>query len=129
MLREVTILYNHIKPSRSKRNEHRQKIVDTCRAFSDRYPDSKAREEVLWRMSQVYLKMGDKSYYSKAVDTLEEMGRDFPKSVYLPLYEAAEISRSKLKDKSRARRLYQAFLESRPDSDKASKARDRLKKL
>ena len=57
------------------------------------------------------------------------MGRDFPKSVYLPYYEAAEISRRKLKDKDRARRLYQAFLELMPGSDKADDARKRLKKL
>lgn len=129
MLREVTILDDHIRPSRRERDEHRQRIASTCRAFTERYPKSKYREEVLWRLSQVYMKMGGKSNYSKAVYALEEMARDFPRSVYLPLYEAAEICRTKLKDKTQARRLYEEFLRIRPDSDRAQKARDRLKKL
>ena len=129
MYREVMILHNDIKPSRSERESHRKRIVRMCRAFSDRFTKSGLREEVLWWMSEVYQDMGGKENYSKAVDTLEEMGRDFPRSVYLPYYEAAEISRRKLKDKARARRDYQAFLEAMPGSDKADNARNRLKKL
>jgi len=129
MLREVRILDENIKVKRSQRDSHRQKIAQTGRVFVDRFPESKAREEVYWRMVEAYRDMGDKSNYARAVSVLEEMGRAFPKSVYLPLYEAAEISRSKLKDKTRARRLYQAFLQAMPESDKAEKARSRLKKL
>jgi len=129
MLREVVILDDNIKVSRSKRDEHRQRIVQTCRVFCDRFPGSASREEVLWRMAETYQELGEKSDYTKAVDALEVMGRDFPRSVYLPFYEAAEIARTKLKDKARARRLYQEFLRVRPDSEKADNARSRLKKL
>jgi len=129
MFLEVNILDDNIKVSRSKRKEHRQRIARTCQAFCSRFPKSAKREEVLWRMAKVYKELGDKSNYSKAVDALEIMGRDFPRSVYLPLYEAAELARSKLKDKARARRLYQEFLRNMPDSDKADRARGRLKKL
>jgi hypothetical protein len=80
-------------------------------------------------MHEVYLQMGGDDNELRAVTTLEKMAKDFPKSVYLPLYEAAEIARRKLKDKSRARRLYQAFLETNTGSDKADDARKRLKKL
>ena len=129
MYREIVILHDDIRPSRSEREGHRREIVRMCRAFLDRFPESDRREEVFWRMSRVYLDLGGKENQAKAVDALEEMGREFPKSVYLPYYEAAEISRRKLKDKDRARRLYQAFLEAMPGSDKADDARRRLKRL
>jgi serine/threonine protein kinase len=129
MFREVTILQDDIKPSRGSRDSHRKRIIQMCMDFSGRYPESTLREEILWRMAEVYQDMGGKENYSKAVDALEEMGRDFPRSVYLPYFEAGEISRRKLNDKARARRDYQAFLEAMPHSDKADDARKRLKKL
>jgi TolA-binding protein len=129
MAREIIVLHDQVRPSRSTREKHRQSIVWLGRTFCDRYPESDRREEVFWRMHEVYLQMGGDPNELRAINTLEEMGRDFPRSVYLPLYEAAEIARKKLKDKSRARRLYQAFLETNPGSDKADDARKRLKKL
>jgi serine/threonine protein kinase/TolA-binding protein len=126
---EVEMLHDHIKPSRSTKDSHRQSIVSLGRAFVDRFPGSAECEEVLWTMAEVYKDMGGKSNYAKAVDALVAMGRSFPKSHYLPLYEAAELCRDKLKDKGRARQLYQEFIAAMPGSDKAPKARDRLKKL
>ncbi len=129
MFREVTILQDDIRPSRANRDSHRKRIIQMCRDFNRKCPESALREEVLWRMAEVYQDMGGRENYSKAVDALEEMGRDFPRSVYLPYFEAGEISRRKLKDKARARRDYQAFLKAMPHSDKADDARKRLKKL
>jgi TolA-binding protein len=129
MFREVTILDEDIKPPRKERERHRYRIVQACLSFSNRFPESPLREEVLWRLSQVYLDLGGDENEAKACATLEEMGRDFPRSVYLPYYEAAEIARRRLKDKARARRDYQLFLDANPGSDKAEKARSRLKRL
>jgi len=129
MAREIIVLHDQVRPSRSTREKHRQSIVWLGRTFCDRYPESDGREEVLWRMHEVYLQMGGDDNELRAVNALEEMGKDFPKSVYLPYYEAAEIARRKLKDKSRARRLYQVFLQTNPGSDKVADARKRLKKL
>lgn len=129
MPEEIKILHEHIKPSRSARDSHRQNIVTLGQKFVNQFPQSDEREEIYWIMAEVYQDMGEKSDYAKAVDALVAMGRSFPKSPLLPLYEAAELCRSKLKDKNRARQLYQEFIAAMPGSDKASKARDRLKRL
>ncbi len=129
MAREIFVLYDQVRPSRSSRDRHRQNIVWLGRTFCDSYPKSDRREEVLWIMHEVYLDMGGDPNELKAVRTLQEMARDFPKSAYLPLYEAAEIARKKLKDKPLARQLYQEFIEKNPGSDKADDARTRLKRL
>ncbi len=129
LLREIQIMHDHLRVSRSERDQHRLNIISRGRSFLERFPQSERCEEVYWRIAGLYQDLGERKHYRRAVDTLEEMGNRFPKSVYLPLFEAAELSRAKLKDKARARRLYEKFLETMPESDRASKARDRLKKL
>jgi TolA-binding protein len=126
---EFEIMNDHIKPSRSARDAHRQSIVNLGQSYVNRFPENDDREEILWTMAEIYKDLGGKSNYAKAVEALVAMGRSFPKSSYLPLYEAAELCRSKLKDKGRARQLYQEFIAAMPASDKAEKARDRLKRL
>ena len=60
---------------------------------------------------------------AKAVETLEEMAKQFPGSGYDPLFEAAEIHRKELSDGKKAKRLYKRFLSDNPDSKKAAQAR------
>jgi len=129
MYREVIVMSDHIKPKRSERDQHRRGTVRLCRSFCDRFRSSKHREEVLWRMAETYQDLGEDEDYVRAVEALEEMGRDFQRSSHLPLYEAAELSRKKLKDKDRARRDYEAFIAANPASDKTDDARKRLERL
>jgi serine/threonine protein kinase len=126
MLKEISILNDRIQPSPADEDKHQETIVGTCLSFLERFPESLEREVVLWRLSKVYADMGGKANYLKAIDTLEEMARDYPQSVFLPLFEAAEINLDKLGDSARAGQLYEEFLQDNPGSDKAVVAQERL---
>ena len=123
LYRMENILDDQFKPVPQGIEEYRGKLIRVCLDFLERFPQSRHTEEIQWRLANVYLDTGRVQNFAQTVELLEDMARRFPESSYLPLFKAAEISRTKLGDKERARQLYEAFLAARPASSKAEEAR------
>ena len=126
LFQEATLLSDHAKVPTSKWQAHYDGVASLYRDFLDLYPASSLREEAYWRLAQTYLKLGGGQSWARAIVTLEEMAKQYPRSSHLPLFEAAEVARLKLLDQVRARRLYEEFLEACPDSPRAPEAEARL---
>ena len=123
LFRQIVIRDDRFKPAPKAVREYRENLIILCHDFMRRFEESDKLEVVQWRLAKLYLESGGRENATQAVETLEGMAKEFPSSNYIPLFEAAEICRTKLEDKERARKLYKKFLSSRPNSKKAVDAR------
>jgi len=102
LFRQIVILDDRFKPKKKDIREYREKLAAMCFDFTVRFKDNEHFEEVQWRLAKTYIESGGDENAAKAVETLEEMAKQFPGSGYDPLFEAAEIHRKELSDGKKA---------------------------
>ena len=122
-------LQEAVRPRRSERQQHWETVVADYQALLDDYPDAEHREDAYWRLASLLDDRKEVRDHERSIQVLQQMADEFPASEHCPLLAAAQIARKELRDNERARRLYEAFLERQPDSQRAADARKELNDL
>ncbi len=129
LFHEARLMEEQIEPPSGGDEAHWRQVATLYRKLLDECPENLQREEVHWRLAQLYVHKREIRSHRQAIAALEAMAAEFPKSKREPLFTAAEIARIDLDDRELARRLYEAFIRTQPESPGVRDARWRLERL
>ena len=129
LFHEARLMEEEIDPPSGGDEAHWRQVATLYRKLLEEFPQNPQREEAYWHLAQLYVHKSEIRSHRQAIAVLEAMAAEFPKSKREPLFTAAEIARIDLDDRELARRLYEAFIRTQPESPGVRDARWRLERL
>ncbi len=102
--------------------------INTLDGLLIKYPDHALVDEIYWKQSEIYLKMGK---YEKAVSTLAKIQKSYADDVLADdaLFQMGVITQTYLKDNDSAREYFKQILLNYSGSVFVNEARKRYRKL